>query len=111
MEALFLQHEGYFGALGTFLYSAFGEETERIMAETQQQQEKAKKTKLPSPEKSEKKRSSFSPIRLRNFLGGNKDGDSEEGEIQRESSASNPARRPRSSSDDAFLRFSNSRKL
>eukprot|EP01033_Poteriospumella_lacustris_P008695 gene8695-6252_t len=56
MEALFLQHEGYFGALGTFLYSAFGEETERIMAETQQQQEKAKKTKISSPEKTEKKR-------------------------------------------------------
>lgn len=111
MEALFLQHEGYFGALGTFLYSAFGEETERIMAETQQQQEKAKKTKISSPEKTEKKRPSFSPIRLRNFLGGNKEVDSEEGEVQRESSASNPARRPRSSSDDAFLRFSSSRKL
>ena len=24
MEAMFLEHEGYFGALGTFLYSAFG---------------------------------------------------------------------------------------
>lgn len=27
MEALFLEHEGYFGALGTLLHSAFGEES------------------------------------------------------------------------------------
>jgi pantothenate kinase len=27
MEALFLEHEGYFGALGTFLSSAFGSES------------------------------------------------------------------------------------
>jgi type II pantothenate kinase len=27
MEALFLEHEGYFGALGTFLYSAYGQDT------------------------------------------------------------------------------------
>lgn len=28
MEALFLEHEGYFGALGTFLQSAYGPETD-----------------------------------------------------------------------------------
>ena len=32
MEALFLEHEGYFGALGTFLQSAFGEEVDTILA-------------------------------------------------------------------------------
>jgi hypothetical protein len=42
MEALFLMHEGYFGALGTFLYSVFGEDTDRILKETQGQQEEAK---------------------------------------------------------------------
>jgi hypothetical protein len=31
MEALFLMHEGYFGALGTFLQSAFGEDVDRII--------------------------------------------------------------------------------
>ena len=30
-EALFLQHEGYFGALGTFLQSAFGEDVDRVL--------------------------------------------------------------------------------
>ena len=31
MEALFLVHEGYFGAIGTFLQSAFGDEIEKII--------------------------------------------------------------------------------
>jgi pantothenate kinase len=31
MEALFLVHEGYFGALGTFLQSAFGEDVDKIL--------------------------------------------------------------------------------
>jgi len=31
MEAMFLVHEGHFGALGTFLTSAFGEEVDRII--------------------------------------------------------------------------------
>jgi pantothenate kinase len=31
MEALFLVHEGYFGALGTFLQSAFGDEVDKIL--------------------------------------------------------------------------------
>lgn len=32
MEALFLNHEGYFGALGTFLASAFGEDVDKILS-------------------------------------------------------------------------------
>lgn len=31
MEALFSVHEGYFGALGTFLKSAFGEDVGKIL--------------------------------------------------------------------------------
>mmetsp|Transcript_23682 Transcript_23682/g.22788 ORF Transcript_23682/g.22788 Transcript_23682/m.22788 type:complete len:796 (+) Transcript_23682:252-2639(+) len=31
MEALFLVHEGYFGALGTFLQSAFGDDVDKIL--------------------------------------------------------------------------------
>lgn len=31
MEALFLVHEGYFGAMGTFLQSAFGEDVDKIL--------------------------------------------------------------------------------
>jgi type II pantothenate kinase len=31
MEALFSVHEGYFGALGTFLQSAFGEDLGKIL--------------------------------------------------------------------------------
>ena len=31
MEALFLVHEGYFGAIGTFLLSAFGDDMEKIL--------------------------------------------------------------------------------
>ncbi len=31
MEALFLEHEGYFGALGTFLQSAFGDDVDRML--------------------------------------------------------------------------------
>jgi hypothetical protein len=33
MEALFLAHEGYFGALGTFFQSAFGEDVDKILNE------------------------------------------------------------------------------
>ena len=32
MEAMFLVHEGYFGALGTFLMSAFGEDVDKVIA-------------------------------------------------------------------------------
>lgn len=32
MEALFLTHEGYFGALGTFLLSAFGNDCDKILS-------------------------------------------------------------------------------
>lgn len=32
MEALFLTHEGYFGALGTFLLSAFGSDCDKILS-------------------------------------------------------------------------------
>ena len=32
MEALFLEHEGYFGALGTFLQSALGADVDRILS-------------------------------------------------------------------------------
>ncbi len=32
MEALFLVHEGYFGALGTFLQSAFGDDVDAILS-------------------------------------------------------------------------------
>ena len=32
MEALFLTHEGYFGALGTFLKSAFGEDLDKVLS-------------------------------------------------------------------------------
>lgn len=32
MEALFLVHEGYFGALGTFLQSALGDDVDKIIA-------------------------------------------------------------------------------
>lgn len=32
MEALFLKHEGYFGALGTFLMSAFGEDLDKALS-------------------------------------------------------------------------------
>lgn len=35
MEALFLMHEGYFGALGTFLSSAFGDEVDKMVQETE----------------------------------------------------------------------------
>merc|ERR1711991_733141 len=31
MEALFLEHEGYFGALGTFLQSAFGADVDTVL--------------------------------------------------------------------------------
>jgi type II pantothenate kinase len=31
MEALFLEHDGYFGALGTFLQSAFGPDVDRVI--------------------------------------------------------------------------------
>jgi type II pantothenate kinase len=31
MEALFLEHDGYFGALGTFLQSAFGHDVDKII--------------------------------------------------------------------------------
>ena len=31
MEALFLEHEGYFGALGTFLQSAFGADVDNVL--------------------------------------------------------------------------------
>jgi type II pantothenate kinase len=102
MEALFLKHEGYFGALGTFLYSAFGEDTDRILSETQKQQEKAKKSKS----------SSLSPEMT-------KDRKKMPSETQQASpllrDAASPTaydgRRPRSSSDDAFWRFSKGRKL
>ena len=30
-EAIFLEHEGYFGALGTFLMSAFGDDVDKII--------------------------------------------------------------------------------
>jgi type II pantothenate kinase len=30
-EAIFLAHEGYFGALGTFLQSAFGDDVDKII--------------------------------------------------------------------------------
>lgn len=33
MEALFLEHEGYFGAIGTFLQSAFGADVDRILTQ------------------------------------------------------------------------------
>lgn len=36
MEALFLAHEGYFGAIGTFLQSAFGEDVDKILNESSQ---------------------------------------------------------------------------
>lgn len=32
MEAMFLAHEGHFGALGTFLASAFGEDVDRVIS-------------------------------------------------------------------------------
>lgn len=32
MEALFLEHEGYFGALGAFLESAFGDKVDDILS-------------------------------------------------------------------------------
>ena len=38
MEALFLKHEGYFGALGTFLQSAFGEDVDKILTLAQSQE-------------------------------------------------------------------------
>lgn len=31
MEALFLAHEGYFGALGTFLQSAYGDDVDKVL--------------------------------------------------------------------------------
>jgi hypothetical protein len=34
MEALFLEHEGYFGALGAFLESAFGDKVDEILGAT-----------------------------------------------------------------------------
>jgi hypothetical protein len=37
MEALFLSHEGYFGALGTFLQSAYGDEVDKILYENEKQ--------------------------------------------------------------------------
>eukprot|EP01031_Cornospumella_fuschlensis_P041175 gene41175-50241_t len=33
MEALFLTHEGYFGAMGTFLQSVFGEDVDKVLNE------------------------------------------------------------------------------
>jgi hypothetical protein len=35
MEALFLVHEGYFGALGTFLHSAFGDDVDKVLRENE----------------------------------------------------------------------------
>lgn len=32
MEALFLEHEGYFGALGTFLMSVYGDEVDKMLS-------------------------------------------------------------------------------
>ncbi len=37
MEALFLTHEGYLGALGTFLHSAFGEDVDQMLHETERE--------------------------------------------------------------------------
>jgi type II pantothenate kinase len=102
MEALFLRHEGYFGALGTFLYSAFGEDTDRILSETQKQQEKAKKTKSfsLSPDKANGQKTM--PLETQ-----------QESPVLGEvvSPTAYNGRRPRSSSDDAFLRISTGRKL
>lgn len=35
MEALFLVHEGYFGALGTFLHSVFGDDVDKVLRENE----------------------------------------------------------------------------
>lgn len=44
MEAIFLAHEGYFGALGTFLESAFGDEVDRFLLDITIDADEAVKT-------------------------------------------------------------------
>lgn len=43
MEALFLTHEGYYGALGTFLQSAYGDDVDRILKHPNRAAVKVKK--------------------------------------------------------------------
>ena len=50
MEALFLMHEGYFGALGTFLHSAFGDEVDKVLRENERHHP-VEETKTTTPSK------------------------------------------------------------
>lgn len=121
MEALFLVHEGYFGALGTFLYSAFGEDTDRILTETQQQQESSKSVSGTSPANAKVvglNGRSFSPTRGRgqeaattslgkDLFGGSQLNGEKEQELNDTPGSkgySSAGRRGRSSSDDTYLR-------
>jgi hypothetical protein len=52
MEALFLVHEGYFGALGTFLQSAFGEDVDGILSSKDYCGEQVGPSKQPSTQQS-----------------------------------------------------------
>jgi type II pantothenate kinase len=42
MDALFLEHDGYFGAIGTFLQSAFGDDVDKILMMSQGESKKEK---------------------------------------------------------------------
>jgi type II pantothenate kinase len=60
MEALFLEHEGYFGALGTFLHSSFGPNFEDLFS--------SKKQKSASPAKAKTKNSETDRTNLTEWL-------------------------------------------
>lgn len=48
MEALFLEHEGYFGAVGAFLQSAFREDCDAILSwSTKPKDKRSKKETMP----------------------------------------------------------------
>lgn len=84
MEALFLCHEGYFGALGTFLTSAFKEDVDKIISINMLR----KQPEQPQPTLSGVGKN-WSPLRSRSS------------NTQSGGSGNNPAHRRRSRSDDS----------
>ena len=116
MEALFLMHEGYFGALGTFLHSVFGDEVDKVLRENDRNHpvEKTRSPVTPKKDKTgdssidftaedgDEARESMGPIRRlsKNFA---------EWSMKVSASTEKPpkpanSRRGRSSSDDFVLR-------
>ena len=122
MEALFLVHEGYLGALGTFLHSAFGDDIDKVLSENEKhhpvedskqatpKQGSSKKQSLnreDSESVEDEGNSNMGPIRRlsknlaewsRKVSAGNSEQDSNS------SKSPPPRRRGRSSSDDFIMR-------